>query len=74
MTKYAKDIVKGDVIMLDCGFLYENYMPCKVLSVEKPTPLFETDKSEDYIGFYVDGDNSKFNTIGYPPFYSIELA
>lgn len=74
MAKYAKDIVKGDVIMLDCGYgPQENWKPCKVLSINKYIPLFENDRDEDYIFFYVDDKRSRFETIGFPPFYSLEL-
>ena len=73
MTKYAKDIVRGDTIMLDCGYgPQEHYEHCKVLSVDKDIPLFE--RTEDYICFYVENYNSKFTTIGFPPFYKLELA
>ena len=74
MTKYAKDIVRGDTIILDCGYnLSEDYKPCKVISREIPLPLFEDSRSEDYISFEVNDGSSKFNTIGYPPFYSFEI-
>ena len=75
MDKYAKDIVRGDVIMLDCGYGPQEYMtPCKVLSVDKYIPLFEDEKAEDYVSFRVENYDSKFTTIGFPPFYVIELA
>jgi hypothetical protein len=74
MIKYAKDIVKNDYIILDCGYgPQESMVPCKVLSIDKPIPLFENDKLEDYIFFTVTDGSSTFPTIGFPPFYELEV-
>ncbi len=74
IKKFAKDIVGGDYIILDCGYGPQEFMTrCKVKTVDKPIPLFENDKSEDYIFFTVTDGSSTFSTIGFPPFYELEV-
>jgi hypothetical protein len=46
---------------------------CKVKTVDKCIPLFENDKSEDYIFFTVTDGSSTFSTVGFPPFYELEV-
>lgn len=74
-TKYAKDVVRGDTILLDCGYgLQENFKSCKVISVDKLLPLFESDRNDDNISFYVDVGGSRFTSTGFSPFYEMDLT